>query len=215
MKLKILLATTVVLMAGCNPSENAADPQSAANTASEAAAPAVTDADVAPAVTEQPATAHSAPVGTEQYPSVQRGSTLSAAGSSGDMAPLLISGWSGMESWGVWSDGSHARIGFKIDAPVATDVQLSLLLKAFLTATKPELVVVPSVNGRSLPPITLAGDQAEPSSHEISVPSQDVMQANGRIQIDFDIQDSRSPKEMGMSEDSRKLGLGLIEISVQ
>lgn len=210
MKLKILLATGMVLMAGCNPTENAAGPQPAANTVSEAAPPAVPKQ-------PDPSTQakHAAPLGTEEYPSVQRGSTLSATGSAGNMAPLLISGWSGMEPWGVWSDGEQARIGFKIDGVIDTDVEVTLLLKAFMAGSKNELTVIPTANGKQLAPLVLRGSQISPVPHVIRIAREDVTNAKGRVQLDFEIQDPRSPQDFGLSADPRKLGIGLVEISVQ
>lgn len=210
MKLKILFAAGAVLIAACSQQENPVGQPSAQ--VPEPATTAATSTDMLALGTDK---VEDPKLATQDYPSVELGSVLSAAAPAAALAPLLVSGWANPEPWGVWSDGAQARIGFKIDGAVDTDVEVTLQLKAFIGGSRNELTMVPTANGRQLAPIVFRGSQVNPAPHVLLIPSQDVAQANGRIQLDFAVQDPQSPQELGLSADPRKLGIGLVELSVR
>lgn len=149
------------------------------------------------------------------YASIQRGSTVQASDPPSAMRDYLISGWSRDEPWGVWSEGNSAKIGFTIKEVGTGDVHVSLLVTGFFHGAHNEIIVAPSVNDRGLPAFILRADQTLPARIDLLIPEQDALLANGRIEITLDIQSPRSPRALGLSDDYRQLGIGLIELSIR
>lgn len=149
------------------------------------------------------------------YPLIERGSVIRASGSPSPMRDFLISGWSIDEPWGVWSDGENAKIGFIIKDSGARNIRISLLMTAFFYGSHNQVAVMPSANGRALPALVIRANDALKMRYEIEIPMRDVVLSHGRIELSFQIKNSRSPQELGISNDRRQLGIGLIEMSVR
>lgn len=211
MKLKIPLATGLVLLAACSPQPTPADQagSSQPDPAASSAGPSRGGAAANMPKVEDPELV------TRDYPSVALGTTVSAAAPAAELTPMLISGWARPEAWGVWTDGTQARIGFKIDGEIDSDVDVAMQVKAFMGGSRKELTVSPTANGRPLAPIVFTGSQAEATLQVIRVSAADINEANGRVQLDFAIQDPQSPQQLGLSADERRLGIGLIELTVR
>lgn len=127
----------------------------------------------------------------------------------------LASGWSMPESWGVWSVGTHAQL--QIDPrqlPLRKGgLVLSFEARAFLTSNHPRQRVRVTVNGVEAGHYTAV----YPDGHlRIDVPlPRDLLTQAGRVTIDFDLPDAVSPKAVGMNNDARVLGIGLISATTQ
>lgn len=149
------------------------------------------------------------------YTSVERGAVVQASEPPSALRDFLVSGWSHDEPWGVWSEGKSAKIAFNIKDVGTGDVHLSLLVTGFFYGSHNKVVVAPSVNDRRLPTFVLRADQALPARIDLVIPEQDVLRANGRIELILDIHSPRSPSALGMSDDHRQLGIGLIRLSIR
>lgn len=118
----------------------------------------------------------------------------------GNLPDLALSGFSGAEDWGRWSDGAHATLTCR--APDATSVRISLT--TFSPGGRRQNVLV-SVNGAVSQQFTLDGTQQTLS---IQLPPL----AGGQMSLRFDLPDAISPKEAGVGEDARRLGIGVRKI---
>jgi hypothetical protein len=125
---------------------------------------------------------------------------------SGLFLDYLTEGWSQPEDWGVWTEGGIAQMEFCIDPGQKTTHMLSLEGRAFVDHQKhPAITVNALLNGR------LAGtckftSEASTKRLEIFLGNAD---PGGRCQVRLQIAEPRSPLDLGLSGDGRKLGFGL------
>lgn len=121
---------------------------------------------------------------------------------------LLGSGWSGLEAWGVWSEGDVAsfripcaglqkkegeKISFSMDLQPFGDQQIKV--KSSGRTLWQGVINAPATNvGFSIP--------VESCSDGVAV-------------LDIHITNPRSPRDLGLSVDGRKLGVGLKEFKIK
>lgn len=114
----------------------------------------------------------------------------------------LISGWSDLEQWGVWTDGRRAKIEF--DAPLPG--RFLLLIEGYGYGPNA---------GRQL--LLHVGD----ATSEVTLPAQtgemrvSVDNAKGARVIEFEIPSPTQPSALGSSKDNRHLGLALVKLRVE
>jgi hypothetical protein len=127
---------------------------------------------------------------------------------------FLRSGWSGSESWGVWSDGREASIGFTLREHDARPVTLVMRLRAFVLPAHPRLVVRVRVNDQALTMLTLDHDKGanRDTDYPLVLPP-GLIAAEGRVDIHLDVPAARSPRSLRLSADDRRLGVGLVSLS--
>ena len=124
-----------------------------------------------------------------------------------DAGRYLGDGWSGFEPTGVWTTGHRATISFQLPADAGPDLELVLGSHGYTSPMHPGLEVVFSARNERLgahlfrhgvksrvTPIPLTGA---------------VVDADGRVVVDIDIDHPVSPKELGTGSDARPLGLHL------
>jgi phosphoglycerol transferase len=108
-------------------------------------------------------------------------------------------GLSGPEAWGTWSDGDHVTLEFSRPLPA----QFTLVVKAHTIGNSSE----PST-------IVVGGDRREirlPAPTELAL----TFQTDGSARrIDIEIPWARSMKELGVSNDTRRLGIGFVSMSL-
>ena len=117
---------------------------------------------------------------------------------------FLPSGWAdNTENWGVWSAGKEATL--RLQLPVTKAKELDLDVRAYVNKPAPSQIVDLSVNGRQLKSQVL--NNFDSNRIVISIPEH--AQGKEWIEITFALPYARSPKSLGMGEDTRILGLGL------
>jgi hypothetical protein len=129
---------------------------------------------------------------------------------------LLGDGWSAMESSGVWTDGDRASLVLR-PTPATGTVELVLAVDPFVTPDHPELNVEVFAGGvkrgaevfRHRRPARL---QKRRLRVVLPASAGDGM---GRIVVELRLQDPVSPRDLGLSEDGRRLGLRLRSLSVR
>lgn len=126
-------------------------------------------------------------------------------------AELLRSGWSGLEPWGVWSDGPIATLKLPTPKP-AQAIEIAIQLRPFLPPGVTTLAVDISVNDVVTVHAELAG-LAPVSEIVISVQA-DVIRG-GDIELTFRIPKPHRPVDFGMGGDTRRLGIGLESVEVR
>ena len=116
---------------------------------------------------------------------------------------ILGDGWSSPESWGVWTDSKEAEMFIPCKFGKQKIDRLTLTVNSF-----GEQKVKIIVNGRHSKDIYLMNSVQEPIV--VKIPKNDCKSGNNLILLK--IPDSKSPKELGLGEDARSLGVGLIQI---
>ncbi|MBA0394972.1 hypothetical protein D7U98_06080 [Stenotrophomonas maltophilia] len=115
---------------------------------------------------------------------------------------IFLSGWAASESWGRWSNASTARLKIKLPSDAAGH-ELTLRLGAFVNSQHPSLRLGVRVNGEAVGAYQF--DESTPvRSIMLAVP-----QGASTLIVRFDIESPASPKELGLSDDVRQLGVSL------
>jgi hypothetical protein len=133
---------------------------------------------------------------------------------------LLGEGWSDLESKGVWTDGERASLVLKLtDAPPG-DVELDLAVDPFVTPEHPELRVEASALGEQLGARVFRYRRAifrlgNARRHLRVVLPASVRDETGRAVLELRLHDPASPLDLGLSDDSRRLGLNLRGLAVE
>ena len=119
------------------------------------------------------------------------------------------------EGFGTWSDGEHAEINFSI-APGAPLLFFSVLVRPFLAKSQSRLEVSLTANDVAVADWSFdarrAGDRVWSWRH---VPIPETVAASGKIRIAMTIRSPVSPQMLGMSVDSRKLGIAIRRFSLK
>jgi hypothetical protein len=133
--------------------------------------------------------------------------------SKGNGAPALVTGWSTPEPWGVWSDGNESILRFKVKQVISSDLLLTLYGSPFDLPTGDQKVEV-LVNGELL---LKMGKQEKSSKgyYRIILPRELIAKYDNRVELLIKISNPKSPMELGISNDPRKLGFGLVSISIK
>lgn len=126
-----------------------------------------------------------------------------------DMRCFLKKGWSeNTENWGVWSQGKRAILNLPL--PSSPIKEIVLELRAFVSQTHPIQNITITVDGRSSKSYSLFSFE----NNKVIV-SLDPSAGERSIELSFDIPEPRSPQSVGLSEDHRELGIGLISTTFQ
>lgn len=127
----------------------------------------------------------------------------------GDGAVILGEGWSGREEWGVWSEQRSATLVLPCDDAQyygpARPFTLSLKLRPFRTQS----LVVSSGAGKAWAGAIDAVDQ------EVRIELPPTSCKDGRYTVTLEMPDAVSPMALGLSADSRLLGVGLSEYEIK
>lgn len=127
---------------------------------------------------------------------------------------LLGDGWSGLEPTGVWTDGEKASVVLELEGAPSGDVEFLLAVDPFVTPGHRELRVDVAAGGerlgtrvfRSRRRFFRFGRRYEPLRFVLPAAVRD---ARGRVVIELIIHQPARPLDLGLSEDSRQLGLHL------
>ncbi|SEM39100.1 hypothetical protein SAMN04487857_101518 [Pseudomonas sp. ok272] len=129
----------------------------------------------------------------------------------GKGADYLAKGWSPSETWGTWSDGKDAEIILRPTSQVH-----SLLLEAspWLAPTLTHQDVAIRVNDVAV--FTTRLTQAQPNMIDIALPAEvrELVAQQGMLRIQFHLPNAASPQALGVSEDGRELGIGILALTV-
>jgi hypothetical protein len=124
-------------------------------------------------------------------------------------------GWSRHEDWGCWSEGEEARIVMRISGYIGQELTLNLTYAALVHPEQPCQKVAITGNGHAIAnqEICLADNGGEPTPHSYKLPA-GLVSADGLLEIRIKTPDAISPKELGVNEDSRILGIGLKTLQI-
>lgn len=116
---------------------------------------------------------------------------------------VLRTGWSGLEPWGVWSNGSPAVLAMPCDDG-RTIKSVVLEFRVF----ERQSIAVKGLDGRMLWQGAVEGAEAS-----LEFPFDQMQCRSGQALVSIDISNPTSPSERGMSNDRRKLGIGLSAVT--
>lgn len=124
----------------------------------------------------------------------------------------LRNGWSRPENWGVWSNNNQATI----ELPMNFNYKLILVeVDAFVNESHPRQRIDVYIDNKPVKNITLT--KATGNIVEIIIPPMrqaDILYSHVTT-LQFKFQDAISPLQLGVSEDSRELSIGLVSMEVK
>jgi len=120
---------------------------------------------------------------------------------------VLRSGWSGLETWGVWSDGPEAQVMLDPKPALGGTGELLLLLRAtaFVSPRHPRQIVDVLVNDTRVALWTFNHGDGH-LERRVRLPAAVV---KFPLAVTFQLPNSVSPAQLGGSADRRRLGIGL------
>jgi hypothetical protein len=140
------------------------------------------------------------------------GSTLDFS-EGGDGAGALLGGWSVAEPTGRWTDGPVASLLLSV-GEVAATLELTLDAEPFIGRIGRRLTVDVHAGPRYIETLSYtAGDGGPSRMHRVSIAASDIDSA-GELLLTLRISAPRSPLELGLAADPRKLGLYLRRLTL-
>lgn len=133
-----------------------------------------------------------------------------SSGIAGDGGFILGSHWGQRENWGVWSEGNSVTLNIPCGNEQFFSKNGEFTLSLELQSFSNQKVKI-FTKGHTLWQGEILGI---PTDLSFSVPT-DTCQKEGEVLISIDISNPISPQELGLSDDSRKLGIGLISFEIK
>ncbi len=132
----------------------------------------------------------------------------------GNGTPFLGEGWSKeTDTWAHWTDGRRATIRLRKQDGIERGSELQMRLGAFVPPQHPRQRVTISLNGKRIGDIELTEAQvaAGPTAIHLPVPA-DAGSCGDELLLQLDLPDAQSPKNLGLSDDFRQLGIAMVEL---
>ncbi|MFO1434311.1 MAG: DUF6311 domain-containing protein [Candidatus Competibacteraceae bacterium] len=120
---------------------------------------------------------------------------------------ILKQGWSVPEFWGRWTDGNEVTLQFKLTQPPQEDLILLLNGGPYTNEQHPNLTIDVFANTTHVTQWTFHYGSTTPELR-VLIPKE-VAGAASLLNIKLHIQDPESPKNLGLGEDRRLLGIGV------
>ena len=138
---------------------------------------------------------------------IRAGTHVYSAGNAG--VDQFVSGWSAFEAWGTWTNGAEASLRFTpmLEDPSALHVYFMVFPPPRIPEFEQSVGVV--INGVAQDTWTFGETDSQSCTHRII---ELVGDSSAPYDIQFTIGSPMSPKDAGMSEDDRKIGMGLVQI---
>lgn len=121
----------------------------------------------------------------------------------------LYEGWAPQEDWGVWSEGTYSTLFIKHVDRADKDAVLNLKLKGYSLEAFQEIEI--RVNDTNLGKVQV--DTSKDGTYSINLPKA-VYNDREVMKVEFNIAAPFSPSQKGESNDTRALGIGLIELQI-
>jgi FkbH-like protein len=117
------------------------------------------------------------------------------------------------EKWGAWTVEDKAVLLFVLPRNPISTTKLKLKLRPFLHNARQRQSIMVSVNGNMISTTFFEGSSAQDYDLNLSIPFNYVL-SGGKVALMIGVDAPRSPRDLGISEDPRKLGVGLISLAV-
>ena len=129
----------------------------------------------------------------------------------GQPPPFGWEGFSGPESSGTWTEGTEAMLAFRFDRPVTSDLQLVIEGRCLVNEKHQQRLII-QVNGQTLSEMTLSAQS--PSPGPVIIPRA-LVGETGILKVTLGTPDAITPKELGINEDSRRLGISIKSVVIK
>ena len=123
---------------------------------------------------------------------------------------IEITGLSDVENWGRWSDGNVAEFNFT-NLP-QQNLTIAFSARPFLGGEKVEQNVAILANDELLTNWHFAKGQSAPDT-TLNIFADKIK--DGKLKLTFKFEDPMGPKDLGLSNDSRKLGIGFKSMTIK
>lgn len=124
----------------------------------------------------------------------------------------LTEGWSATEAWGTWSQGQAAEIQLRVP-PQAQSIEIDAM--AFVLPIHPSQHMVFTVN--DLPALTTQLTQLQDNRIDLALTPamHEAIARDSLVRIHVQLPDAISPKQLGLNDDERVMGLGIKSLTVR
>jgi hypothetical protein len=124
----------------------------------------------------------------------------------------LVQGWSSPETWGTWSEGHAAEIALRVPAQARTLVIEAL---AFVQPMHVRQEMIFTINGVQALSTRLTRLQDNLIEIPLTAPIREAIARDTQMRIQVRLPDAISPRQLGLGDDQRVMGLGLKALTVQ
>lgn len=125
----------------------------------------------------------------------------------------LVSGWSVLESTGVWSDGQQAVLAIAAKN-LPEHFKIALTYIGFTVEKHPkQSYEILNAQGKMLAQCDFSFNNS-PKTVDIAINKSQDADADGNVVLTIKILDPMSPAKLGLSDDNRLLGMGLSKINI-
>jgi len=123
----------------------------------------------------------------------------------------LIDGWSYPEPWGIWSEGQRASMAFKLQQAPRRSLQMRVCAAGFCSGNH-EIKAVVEINGQRLARWHFSAGKKD-VWRKVSVPI--ALTRAPYLEVVLHIDRPTSPLKLGLSNDTRELGLAMSMLCFQ
>ena len=123
---------------------------------------------------------------------------------------IKTEGLTGVEQWGRWSDGKEVKLSYY--SPIKNDNVVEFSVTPYLNEFVKEQKIDIYYKKQLLGTWNYTFGKDNPKTI-INIPK-NCIKKNGKVRLTFKISNPTSPKELGQSDDSRKLGIGFINMKI-
>ncbi|MBK8973267.1 MAG: hypothetical protein IPM37_18650 [Hahellaceae bacterium] len=128
----------------------------------------------------------------------------------------LVEGWSSPEPWGVWSVSERASFIIPVNYADKQPESLKLTFNTFNGSTESPISQQISIQVNNVSAATIVTDPTTPMPIELSIDlAQNGIEAGEFLRIEFAMDTATSPLSIGMSQDNRRLAVGLISAELE
>jgi hypothetical protein len=139
--------------------------------------------------------------------------TESVISFSDDIAGGAENGWSpSPDSGGTWSASDQAFLQLRYEDEFKDGLNLNIRMSAFVNEKNPNVTLVLTGNGIEVSEINF-DEKSSGGDYSVVLGPDVLAKSPGNIKLGFEITNAASPKDLGISEDLRKLGIFLIQIT--
>ncbi|MHC8393408.1 DUF6311 domain-containing protein [Pseudomonas sp. LB3P93] len=124
----------------------------------------------------------------------------------------LAKGWSTPETWGTWSEGEEAEILLRVP-PKAQSIVMEVL--AFVQPNHERQTMVFTINGVQALSTRLTSLQGNRIEIPLTPAIHEAIARDSMMRIHVQLPDAISPKQLGLGDDQRVMGLGMKSLTVQ
>jgi hypothetical protein len=120
--------------------------------------------------------------------------------------------WSGPEAWGAWTDATQATLTFSMGEP--RDLWATVLIRGLVSAVAPKQLVSIQANRCQLGSAEFDSTHIGPQVISGAIPGKCV-NSDGRVILHISTDRVLRPKDIGINDDIRRLGVGVERVLVR